>query len=185
MRVRDNFVREIVEIQNSSNQTCYLFYERLIQWPFGKVSAKICGLFQENYFEYFFAHEFFSGNIGGPYKSVLKNKSDEIVARSERIFPPAKKSKDLIVYPFHTLYFPDGIYHFRFNEYPNSVGFFDLNAYPKREVEIFDSSGMKCIWGGVRRPRWEIKILQVVNNMPIFMSMFISLYLPLTVPQYF
>jgi len=185
MVVRDNFIRTIFELRNSANQTCYLFYEQLTQWPLGKFSAKICGLFQENYFEYLFVHDFLSGGIGGPRQAILEDKNGKIVARSEKIYGHAKKTKDLVIYPFHTLFLPGGTYHFQFNEYNNSVGFFDLNAYPKREVEIFDSAGVKCIWGGIRKPRLEIKIFQVVDNMHILLSMFISLYLPLAVSQHY
>ena len=71
-----------------------------------------------------------------------------------------------------------------FNILEYKVGFFDLNGMPKLELELLDSQGVKCIWGGVRRPRSEIKILHAVDNVHLLLSIFVSLYIPFAFYRY-
>jgi hypothetical protein len=182
---KDIFIRTIFTLQNKLNGALYLHSESLARWPFGKAVARILGLFQEHYFELFFECGWASGTVGGPDKALLKDKNDKIYARTEKVYcKPDIKSKDLIIRQVHTLYMPNGVYRLQLKEYPSSVDFFDVSGIPKRELELYSSNGIKCMWAGVNRPGRELKVFQAVDNMHILLSLLVSLHIPYTFYRY-
>jgi hypothetical protein len=183
--IKDNFIRTIFALQNKSNGALYLHSESLARWPLGKEVARISGLFQGYSFEFFFECGWASGTVGGPDKALLKDKNGKIYARTEKVYcKPDIKSKDLIIRQVHTLHMPNDVYRLQLKEYPSSVGFFDINGFPKRELELYNSDGIKCIWAGVRKPGRKLKVFQAVDNMHILLSLFVSLHIPFTFYRY-
>ncbi|GHT32341.1 hypothetical protein FACS1894214_4180 [Planctomycetales bacterium] len=178
--LKNNFLsgRRIRVIRNIENGQCYLYseYNSTLN-PFANGIDRFNGYYNNRLFEFYFERSWYSGVYGGPDKAILRDKDNNIYARTEKFQTEKIITDDLIIHPrLHVFHTSDGDYILQHKEYKNMVNFFECPAFPKRDIELRNKNNDVCMWGGLNKPR-ELKILRDQKNLHILLSLFYAIYI--------